>query len=627
MPLRYWSSSIDVVELDGKGRGVVARTDILPGTLLMLCSPLLFVEAPEGEDGTIPDSDELLEQLYNRPLSPLDRALIAALHNGQEGQGQQQHVEPWLPDFAGAGTGPPSPAPPSGAGAPDAASRAGPSQGPGAPGGTTDAANASSPPAPPPPLPATGAPGAAPLAVLQAVPQVVPQAVPQAVPQGVPQAVPPAVPRRPGAPGGMPDAVAAAGADDGGGDDGVRALTLEELGHEARAGALALNAYGEVCQDMVLTLARARARGAARGGDGGEGRGHVGLWPEFSMLNHSCAPNATNFTVDDRMVVRAALHIPQGSEVNINYLGRGALAPVGQRQGALLDTYGFECACPRCAAEAPGKGGRLQAAGAAAERAWSALVDELGPALEDAGALGDGVEARAVAASLVACVGELDRELGSSCGSSSGGGGASAGGVAGVDAAVGEGGGAAAVWAAASAFEVLSAQCTAYDLLIAIESWQGQQGGERGGEQQQQQEGTPQQQGEQQQGGQQQGEQQGKQQQEGTQQQQGEQQQRQQGAQADGLSGMALAAAHAASVARLLSIAASASPLSDLHLMLAVKALSLSQQRAGPESEHARSAEAEAVRVLQGRYGPVGDCGALGELLVAASAALDRTVL
>jgi hypothetical protein len=45
----------------GKGRGVVARTDIPPGTLLMLCSPLLFVEAPEGEEeGTIPDFDELL---------------------------------------------------------------------------------------------------------------------------------------------------------------------------------------------------------------------------------------------------------------------------------------------------------------------------------------------------------------------------------------------------------------------------------------------------------------------------------------------------------------------------------------------------------------------------------------
>jgi hypothetical protein len=35
-------------------------------------------------------------------------------------------------------------------------------------------------------------------------------------------------------------------------------------------------------------------------------QGHLGLWLDFSMLNHSCWNNAVHFTIEDRMVVRAA---------------------------------------------------------------------------------------------------------------------------------------------------------------------------------------------------------------------------------------------------------------------------------------------------------------------------------
>ena len=35
----------------------------------------------------------------------------------------------------------------------------------------------------------------------------------------------------------------------------------------------------------------------------------------------------------------------------INYLGRGSLAPVEERQEALSEGYGFDCTCPRCTAE------------------------------------------------------------------------------------------------------------------------------------------------------------------------------------------------------------------------------------------------------------------------------------
>ncbi|EFJ44585.1 hypothetical protein VOLCADRAFT_118721 [Volvox carteri f. nagariensis] len=79
--------------------------------------------------------------------------------------------------------------------------------------------------------------------------------------------------------------------------------------------------------------------------------GHLGLFPSFSFLNHSCLPNAVNFVVGGIMVVVAARKIRQGSEVLINYLGRASLRPVGERQGQLAEGYHFSCDCPRCRTE------------------------------------------------------------------------------------------------------------------------------------------------------------------------------------------------------------------------------------------------------------------------------------
>ena len=39
---------------------------------------------------------------------------------------------------------------------------------------------------------------------------------------------------------------------------------------------------------------------------GEQARGHIGVWGAFAMLNHSCAPNAINYVVDDAICVRAA---------------------------------------------------------------------------------------------------------------------------------------------------------------------------------------------------------------------------------------------------------------------------------------------------------------------------------
>jgi hypothetical protein len=42
------------------------------------------------------------------------------------------------------------------------------------------------------------------------------------------------------------------------------------------------------------------------------------VWPDFSLLNHSCAPNTSYMALgqEPHMVVTAAQHIPQGQEVS-----------------------------------------------------------------------------------------------------------------------------------------------------------------------------------------------------------------------------------------------------------------------------------------------------------------------
>ena len=100
----------------------------------------------------------------------------------------------------------------------------------------------------------------------------------------------------------------------------------------------ALNCFGEQFQDLPTALCR-----------GDPLHSQLGLWPVFSMLNHSCIPNAVNYTLGPAgyMVVRACRPIMAGEEVCINYLGRGSLRPAVERQRELEESYGFLCGCPR----------------------------------------------------------------------------------------------------------------------------------------------------------------------------------------------------------------------------------------------------------------------------------------
>jgi hypothetical protein len=61
------------------------------------------------------------------------------------------------------------------------------------------------------------------------------------------------------------------------------------------------------------------------------------------------SPNAIAYTLRHGiMVVRAATKVASGAELCLNYLGRGALRPLSQRQIELQASYGFTCACQRC---------------------------------------------------------------------------------------------------------------------------------------------------------------------------------------------------------------------------------------------------------------------------------------
>ncbi|GLC61671.1 hypothetical protein PLESTB_001789500 [Pleodorina starrii] len=115
---------------------------------------------------------------------------------------------------------------------------------------------------------------------------------------------------------------------------------------DAVARVVTFNAYGESRPDPAVAAVR-QLPGAV------QQCGCVGLWPPFSLINHSCAPVASYGLVGDVMVVRAATDLAAGQQVTISYFGRRALAPLELRRSYLAQHYGFICTCERCTLEAP----------------------------------------------------------------------------------------------------------------------------------------------------------------------------------------------------------------------------------------------------------------------------------
>lgn len=74
------------------------------------------------------------------------------------------------------------------------------------------------------------------------------------------------------------------------------------------------------------------------------------FFPLLSTLNHSCEPNCqVAYLEDGQALVFALRDIAAGEELSISYIYRHL--PLAERQQQLR-SYGFVCACPRCAADA-----------------------------------------------------------------------------------------------------------------------------------------------------------------------------------------------------------------------------------------------------------------------------------
>ncbi|GLC45330.1 hypothetical protein PLESTB_000310500 [Pleodorina starrii] len=179
---------------------------------------------------------------------------------------------------------------------------------------------------------------------------------------------------------GAPAAAAAAGAA-GQAGSGIDTVTLGEapLEGEELSRLASLNAWGNSFGELGASALRGEASEAV-----------IGIWPEFALVNHACAPNTTAFAVGQRLLLQAVRDIPRGGEVTTSYLAEMALAPLERRREWLRGAYGFECACERCTAEAsvpPAVSAAVDAAYAAASSEEARALAGQAAGRSDRGAL------------------------------------------------------------------------------------------------------------------------------------------------------------------------------------------------------------------------------------------------
>ena len=75
----------------------------------------------------------------------------------------------------------------------------------------------------------------------------------------------------------------------------------------------------------------------------------IGIWKYFSLFNHNCLPNTTNFGIGDFIFLVPNKQIKKGEEINILYLGTPKYYEV--RKNLLKDNYNIECNCHLCEIE------------------------------------------------------------------------------------------------------------------------------------------------------------------------------------------------------------------------------------------------------------------------------------
>lgn len=77
-------------------------------------------------------------------------------------------------------------------------------------------------------------------------------------------------------------------------------------------------------------------------------RASTGLWINASYINHSCIPNSKKEFMGDLMVLRATQPIGVGEEITHSY---DESSDYDARTAALMNTWGFTCACALCIVE------------------------------------------------------------------------------------------------------------------------------------------------------------------------------------------------------------------------------------------------------------------------------------
>ena len=75
----------------------------------------------------------------------------------------------------------------------------------------------------------------------------------------------------------------------------------------------------------------------------------LGLWKFFSLFNHSCLPNTTNYGIGDFIIVMPNRLIKKGEELTILYLSTPKYYEA--RNKFYKDIYNFECNCLLCQTE------------------------------------------------------------------------------------------------------------------------------------------------------------------------------------------------------------------------------------------------------------------------------------
>ncbi|GIL77358.1 hypothetical protein Vretimale_2814 [Volvox reticuliferus] len=109
---------------------------------------------------------------------------------------------------------------------------------------------------------------------------------------------------------------------------------------EQLAAVVRLNATGLPSDDVLLAKLYGRPN-----------HSFIGLWPAHAMLNHSCAPNAVAVVSGSELFIRCCAPVPAGGEVCITYSGALGLGPLPLRRALLERNHRFRCMCPRCMAE------------------------------------------------------------------------------------------------------------------------------------------------------------------------------------------------------------------------------------------------------------------------------------